>query len=196
MIENRRVFAIIPARGGSQRLPRKNIFPIWGKPMIFWAIQACHVSEYIDRVYVSSEDEEILSIAESFGAYRIQRPMELADGFTYKQDVIAHAAQSLEEKPELIISLQANSPQICPTDLDGAITKLVQYDRKEIFTVSDNLIQNAAFRVMDYDYVFQKTISTYCGVYITNYQDVHDKDDVDDLETNAQPCKQLIHLME
>ena len=68
MIGNLTVFAIIPARGGSQRLPRKNIYPIWGKPMIFWSIQACQFSLYIDKCYVSTEDVEIAEIAASFGA--------------------------------------------------------------------------------------------------------------------------------
>ena len=63
-----KVIAIIPARGGSKRLPRKNIFPIWGKPLIYWSIKAAKESKYITDVWVSTEDDEIARIAIKNGA--------------------------------------------------------------------------------------------------------------------------------
>jgi len=179
MIDNNIIYAIIPARGGSERLKRKNIYPVWGKPMISWAISAAKCSKYIDKVYISTEDDEIASVAKKCGGEIIKRPAELADNFTFKQDVITHALNEIESKPDIVISLQANSPQIKSVDLDKGIEKLFKFDRSEIFSVDEDLNQNGAFRIMKYAYAFQKSISTYCGVLITNYLDVHTLKDVE-----------------
>lgn len=156
--------------------------------MLYWAIRACQHSQYIDGIFVSTEDTEIKNVAREYGAQVIHRPTKLADHYTFKQDVIVQAMETILEKPDLVISLQANSPQICAYDLDAALEKIVQHDRNELFTVNPQLIQNAAFRVMKYDYVFQRSISTRSGVYVTNYVDVHEIEDVAYLEANHQPC--------
>jgi CMP-N-acetylneuraminic acid synthetase len=189
MIGRKRVYAIIPARGSSSRLPRKNIYPVWGKPMLYWAIQACRYSHYIDRYFVSTEDAEIAEVARSYGAEVIDRPPSLADDAIFKQEVIVHAVSSLSEKPEIVISLQPNSPQVCAHDIDAAVDKLVAHDRNEIFSVDENLLQNAALRVMKYEYVFQQSLSTTCGVIIFDYLDVHNKEDVERLERLSKPCE-------
>ena len=63
-----KIVAIIPARGNSKRLERKNIYQIWGKPMLYWSIRACQESKYNIEPWISTEDEEIKEIAECFGA--------------------------------------------------------------------------------------------------------------------------------
>lgn len=194
MIEGKRVYAVIPARGGSKRLPRKNIAIVWGKPMLYWAIRACEHAKYIDETYVSTEDDEVAGVASMHGVNLIRRPAQLADDLVFKQDVIVHAAESFSTpKPEIVVSLQANSPEICASDIDAAIEKLVTYDRSEIFSVDPNLIQNAAFRVMRYEYVFQKSISTRSGVFVTNYTDVHTAQDLEYVEGNRRPCEVTAH---
>ena len=86
--------AIIPARGGSKRIPRKNIKSFYGKPMIAWAIDAAMQSGLFDRIIVSTEDEEIASIANRYGATTpFCRPNELSDDITPTVPVIAHAIQ-------------------------------------------------------------------------------------------------------
>ena len=193
MINDKKVVAIIPARGGSKRLPKKNIYPIWGKPMIYWAIRSCQSSNYIDDFFVSTENSEIKDVSIGFGANVIDRPVSLSEDWVYKQDAIVHAVQTLNQesgyKPDIVISLQSNSPEINWVDIDNAIEKLVDFNRSEIFSVDENLIQNAAFRIMVYDYVFQKTISTHCGVFKTNYVDVHDLDNVTYLEKYSHPAE-------
>jgi CMP-N-acetylneuraminic acid synthetase len=187
-VDSPRVYAVIPARGGSKRLPRKNIHEVWGQPMLSWAIRACQASAYISECFVSTEDDEIAAVAEKFGATVIWRPAELATDMVFKQDVIVHAAESFAEKPDIVVSLQANSPEICASDLDAAIAKLIEFDRSEIFSVDANLLQNAAFRIMKYEYVFQKSISTRSGAYVTQYVDVHSPADIEELNTNRKPC--------
>lgn len=90
--------AIIPARGGSKRIPRKNIKVFAGKPIIGYSIEAANESGLFDRVIVSTDDEEIASIAENFGAeIPFIRPVELSDDFTGTNAVVKHCLQWLSK---------------------------------------------------------------------------------------------------
>lgn len=90
--------AIIPARGGSKRIPRKNMKEFCGKPMIAWAIEIAKKSECFEKVVVSTDDEEIAEIAESFGAsVPFTRPIELANDYTPTIPVIQHALHVLDD---------------------------------------------------------------------------------------------------
>lgn len=180
-----KILAIIPARAGSQRLAKKNIYPVWGKPMLYWAIQACKRSRHNIQICVSTDGEEISSVAESLGATIHKRPKKLSDDKTYKQEVVRAAASWYEKnhgKQDVFISLQPNSPEIKPKDLDQAIDKLLKYKKNEILSVDSNLMQNAAFRILKGDYVYQQDLSTNCGVYVCDLKDVHDIDDIKSLE--------------
>ena len=179
------ILAIIPARGGSQRLRNKNIFPLWGKPMFYWAKQACKQSKFNIKVCVSTESEEISKISQQFGATVNQRDPELADHKTYKQAAIRAAAKWYEEsngKQDFFISLQANSPEVKNKDLDKAIETLLKYEKDEIFSVNPDLMQNAAFRIFRGDYVYQKDLSTNCGAIVCSLHDVHTLEDIKYLE--------------
>lgn len=116
--------AIIPARGGSKRIPRKNIRPFCGKPMIGWVIEAVARSECCARIIVSTDDEEIAEIARGFGAeVPFLRPAELADDHTGTTDVVAHAVDWAEEAglaPALVTCAYATAPFLRPADLQAA----------------------------------------------------------------------------
>ena len=86
--------AIIPARGGSKRIPRKNIKEFAGQPMISWSIQVANNSKLFDKIIVSTDDEEIANIAKKFGAEApFKRPAELSNDFVGTTEVIAHATK-------------------------------------------------------------------------------------------------------
>jgi CMP-N-acetylneuraminic acid synthetase len=179
------VIAIIPARGNSKRLHRKNIYNIFGEPMIYWSIRACLESQYNIQPWVSTEDTEIKKMALSFGAKVHDRDPLLSEDHVYKQEVIRSSAKYIFEnhsKPDIVISLQANSPQIKPHMLDDALDVFLAHDRDEIFSVDNNLMQNAAFRIFKSSYVFQKDLSTNCGVFVCPLHDVHTVEDVKNLE--------------
>lgn len=117
------ILAIIPARGGSKSIKRKNIKPILGKPMVCYSIEACQKSKYITRFVVSTEDSEIKEICENFGAEVIERPIELAQDETKTSPVMIHAAQVLEEqgyKPDYIVLIQPTSPFRTAEFIDNA----------------------------------------------------------------------------
>lgn len=170
--------AIIPARGNSKRLKRKNLQLINGKPLIFYAITQAKKCKYIDEIWVTSENKDILNYSKKCGAYVIDRPRYLSRDDVPKQKVIINALKKIGKKFDYVFSIQANSPQIKYIDLNKAYEKLVKNNKSEIISVSQNLIQNAAFRIMDYKYAFQKTLSTGVCVYITDYIDIHNINDL------------------
>ena len=182
-----KIVAIIPARGNSKRLARKNIYPIWGHPMISWAIKACQQSKYDIEPWVSTEDEEIKSIALDYGAKIHNRDPLLSGDHVYKQAVIRSAATHIfnENHVDIVISLQANSPQIKSEDLDSAIETFLEHNRDEVFSVDTNLMQNAAFRIFRGKYVFQEDLSTNCGVVVCDLHDVHTLEDVEFIENES-----------
>ena len=98
MIGNKKVLAIIPARGLSKRLPRKNILPLGGKPLICWSIEAALNCSYIDRLIVSTEDDEIAKISLDYGAeIPFLRPQELATDETSTLEVISDLVTKLKD---------------------------------------------------------------------------------------------------
>ncbi|MCE8040703.1 pseudaminic acid cytidylyltransferase [Halomonas daqingensis] len=113
--------AVIPARGGSKRIPRKNIKPFAGKPMIAWSIEAALASGCFDRVIVSTDDEEIATVASEWGAeVPFRRPAELSDDHTGTIPVIAHAIEWFREQgeaPAAVCCLYATAPFVQPEDL-------------------------------------------------------------------------------
>ena len=125
MFLKKRVLAIIPARVGSKRIPGKNIFPVAGKPLIAWTIEAAKKSKYIDRIIVSTDDQKIKRISEEFGAeVPFIRPNHLATDEAGSVDVIKHAISAIGEKFTYIVLLQPTSPLRTTEDIDNAIEKL------------------------------------------------------------------------
>lgn len=122
--------AIIPARGGSKRIPRKNIRLFNGKPMLAWSIEAALQSGVFDRVVVSTDDAEIAAVARAAGAeVPFIRPATLADDFTGTGPVICHAIRWLQEheqSPTLVGCIYATAPLLLPEDLRQGAEALQQ----------------------------------------------------------------------
>jgi len=131
MRKNQKIIAIIPARGGSKGIPRKNIKLLKGKPLIAYAIGAALKAKLIDRVIVSTDDEEIARIAKERGAdVPFLRPAELALDGTATLPVLQHAVNYLDEKEnykaDIIVLVQPTSPLVLAEDIDQAIEKLMK----------------------------------------------------------------------
>lgn len=126
MINGKSVLAIVPARGGSKGLPRKNIKLLGGKPLIAWTIEAALASLYIDRVILSSEDTEIIRTAEAWGCeIPFVRPSELAEDATPGIEPVLHA---LTEVPgyDFVVLLQPTSPLRLTQDIDACVELCAQ----------------------------------------------------------------------
>ena len=102
------ILAVIPARGGSKGIPRKNLRPLFGKPLIAWSIEAAREAKSIDRVVVSTEDPEIASVSREFGAEVLDRPYELATDDAGTLEVLQHVVAKIPA--ETVVLLQPTSP--------------------------------------------------------------------------------------
>jgi CMP-N,N'-diacetyllegionaminic acid synthase len=123
MIDGRSVLAVIPARGGSKGVPRKNVRLLGGKPLIAWTIEAAARSAHIDRMITTTEDAEILSVAREFGCeIPFVRPAELAADNTPGMAPIRHALNQLTGY-DYVVVLQPTSPLRNTADIDGCISR-------------------------------------------------------------------------
>lgn len=136
MYKNKTFLAIIPARGGSKRLPRKNVLDLNGKPLIAYSIEAGLRSKYIDKVVVTSDDDEILSIAQKYGNTIIKRPDELASDTATSFNVIKHVIENTE-KYDYIVLLQPTSPLRAENHIDEAIELLETKDTDSVVSVCE-----------------------------------------------------------
>jgi len=131
MFKKQKIVVIIPARGGSKGVPRKNIKLLNGRPLISYAINVALKSKYIDRVIVSTDDKEIAKIAQKYKAeVPFLRPVELAEDSSPTLGVLQHAIKYLEEKekykPDFVVLLQPTSPLILVSDINKAIEKIIK----------------------------------------------------------------------
>ncbi len=118
------IIAIIPARGGSKGIPRKNIKKLGGKPLIAYTIDEALKSKYLDLVFVSTEDPEIAKVSKECGAQVIDRPAALAKDTSKIVEAILHTVEYLERKgihPRIVVLLQPTSPLRNTEDIDAAI---------------------------------------------------------------------------
>jgi len=145
--------AIIPARGGSKRIPRKNIKDFCGQPMIAYAIEAAKASKLFDHIIVSTDDEEIAEVAKQWGAeVPFMRPAELSNDYTATVPVIAHGVQVCRElgwNPDNVCCIYPGVPFLQVEDLKGALTLLLKSDCDYSFPITEfpSAIQRALRRL-------------------------------------------------
>lgn len=133
--------AVIPARGGSKRIPRKNIKMFCGRPMIAWSILAAQQSDLFEHIIVSTDDEEIAEVARAWGAKTpFVRPPELSDDHAGTTEVIAHATRWLEEQGEpatAVCCIYATAPLLQAEDLVRGLKVLQSGSWAYAFSVAE-----------------------------------------------------------
>ena len=126
MIDGRKILAVIPARGGSKRLPGKNLLPVAGRPMIAWIIDAARGAKYLDRLIVSTDDADIADAARGLGVeVPFLRPAALSNDAASSEDVLIHALDAVGKDFALAVLLQPTSPLCLGEDMDAAIEACV-----------------------------------------------------------------------
>ena len=123
--KDKKILAIIPARGGSKGLPRKNLKSFAGKPLIAWTIESALKSKHLDKIIVSTDDQEIENASKDAGAEVIERPKELATDDSLVMDAIRHSLKVLKKEikytPDIVVILQVTSPLRTTNTIDSAI---------------------------------------------------------------------------
>lgn len=133
-----RILSVIPARGGSKGIPRKNIKLMCGKPLIAYVIEALKKSDYDMDIVVSSDDSEILIVSSNYGAIPIMRPKELALDVVTVDPVVYHAVSSMEKQRgyryDYVITIQPTSPLLKTATLDSAIDFTMKYEYETVIS--------------------------------------------------------------
>ncbi|MED4552331.1 acylneuraminate cytidylyltransferase family protein [Lysinibacillus capsici] len=138
-----KILAVIPARGGSKGMPRKNIREIGGKPLLAWTIEEAKKSKYIERIILSSEDDEIINIAKEYGCdVPFVRPKELATDDATSVDSILHAINECKGY-DYVVLLQPTSPLRTVEDIDGCIELVLK--EKTDFSVTVTVPENSPY---------------------------------------------------
>lgn len=161
MENKKKVLAIIPARGGSKGVPRKNIRDLAGKPLIYWTIKAALDSGVIDRLVVSTEDEEIAEVARAHGAEVVMRPQELASDTALTEPVMLHVLEELEKEgyvPEYVSLIQCTSPFLT--------ADVVKQVAEKIFTQGEQYDSCGTYYKPHYAFRWKKTDDDY---FISEY---------------------------
>lgn len=135
---SKKCIAIIPARGGSKRIPKKNIKDFFGKPLIAYSIEVALKSKLFDKVIVSTDDEQIATVAKKYGAeVPFIRPKELSDDFTGTDEVVNHAINFLKDeglKFDYVCTIYATAPLLKEEYLLQAFENLKNNDIKSVFS--------------------------------------------------------------
>ena len=136
------ILGIIPARGGSKSVPRKNIALVYGRPLIAYTIEAARQSQRLTHYLVSSEDQEIIRVAKELGApVPFVRPAELATDEAPTLPVVQHAVREMESRNrilyDIIVLLQPTTPMRRPEDIDATVDKLVATGADSVISVCD-----------------------------------------------------------
>lgn len=132
--------ALIPARGGSKRIPRKNIKPFLGKPLIAYSIETALASGCFDHVIVSTDDEEVATVAKRYGAsVPFMRPKQLADDFSPTLAVIQHAIAQLDQQYEFdaVCCIYATAPLLRPEDIQKGLKVLTSDNPTYTFSATE-----------------------------------------------------------
>lgn len=180
MLGKYKVLALIPARGGSKGLPRKNLLSLNGRPLISYPIEAAKNSNFIDRVIVSTEDEEIAVTAKSFGAdVPFYRPIELAADNSKTLDVINDVIArliGLGEEFDILVLLEPTSPFTEAEDIDRALTIL-----KDSYLDVDSVVGVSEVKEVHPDYLVRLNSSRFIIPY--NKDDFRNISRRQDIET-------------
>jgi CMP-N,N'-diacetyllegionaminic acid synthase len=139
MIDNHRVVAVVPARGGSKTVPNKNIRGLSGKPLLAWSIDVARATPAVDRVVVTTDDASIAAVAREYGADVVDRPAELATDDALVVDALRHVVDELRtegEDAEFLVMLEPTCPLRGVEDVERCLDRLAsgEYDSVATFT--------------------------------------------------------------
>lgn len=173
---NKKVLGLIPARGGSKGIPKKNLFPIMAKPLAQYTFDAAKDCGVLDHIMISTEDEEILHFANLHNIdTRYRRPAQLGSDSAKSADVVKDALQWLKqinEMPDVLVLLQPTSPLRSADDINQAVTRFIELDCNSMVSVH---------KMVEHPYKSMQTTSDGQWKYLAKAeQKAHRRQDYDD----------------
>lgn len=174
MYKGKKILAVIPARGGSKGIPRKNIVLINGKPLIQYTIDEARKSQYIDSIIVSTDDKEIAKTSYELGAeVPFLRPRELAEDSTKTIDVLIDIIQKLKQQYDYLLLLQPTSPLRRVFHIDGAIQKIIDTGQLSLVSICKVKEHPVLMRTITKDGQLKKLINTNSTVRRQDFSDYY-----------------------
>ena len=171
MIQGKKVLALIPARGGSKGLPRKNVLLLGGRPLLAWSILAARGSAHVDRIVVSSEDREIIETAREWGAeVPFVRPRELAADETSGMEVVLHAIEQAGQGFDYVVLVQPTSPLRTPQDIDACLERCLETGAPACVSVCEPAKSPHWMYTLDKDGRMRPLLGS--GEYVSRRQDL------------------------
>lgn len=135
-----KILAIIPARGGSKGIPRKNIYKIAEKPLLAYTIESALQTRSVNRLVVSTDDREISEVAIQYGAEVVTRPANISGDTSSSESALLHVLETLRDQegyqPDLLVFLQCTCPLTLPEDIDGTVQLLLDQQADTAFAVA------------------------------------------------------------
>ncbi len=177
MSSNKKIIAVIPARGGSKGIEKKNIRSFAGKPLIAHTIEQAMASRSVQRIFVSTDDDEIASISKKCGAEIVWRPSGISNDTASSESALLHAVNELEDReqfsPDHVIFLQCTSPLRKPGDIDAAVQIFVEEKADSLLSVSKShqffwVEQGGGARPVNYDYKNRPRRQDFGEQYVEN----------------------------
>lgn len=164
-----KVVALIPARSGSKRLPRKNVHPIRGVPLIAYTIYASLLARFIDRLAVSTDDPEVIDVARAWGVEVIERPAEFCQDTSPIDEALRHALEAWRQvmgaPPEILVWLQADVPIRKPGLIDRAVEILRTDPRASAVATGFKVSQHPAWMKTIYGEGYLRSLNTHVAQY-------------------------------
>ncbi len=187
--------AVIPARGGSKRLPGKNLHPVLGRPMIEWVIAAALDSDRVaaDHLVVSSDDPAILACASANGVVALERPAELAGDDVWTEPVLRHAVEHWEATnaahADVVLWLNASIPEVTGAHIAAVVDRLVAGPFREVMTIDADGVLTSAARAMRRDVLDQGALTAGAAAIVGDFIDIHTAADVATVEARLQRAR-------
>lgn len=181
------IIAIIPAKADSRRMPNKNMALLLGKPLIYYSIENAKESELIDKIYVSTDSDEIAEYARSQGVGVIRRGSDLG-GEVPLIDVYYQALSQIKDDAAYIVGLQPDHPDRT-ANIDEAIRFAIEKKYQDMFTVDSCGKRNGSIRIMKVDALKDKKIYVNVGSFLDDCTNIHTLGDLNIAKSNLEKKK-------
>lgn len=182
--------AIVITRPDPAQLPGRNVYRLFGRPLICWTLDSLKLSRLVTGVYVCTADEATAEVAREADCAVIPRPPSLDEARSLRVDILRHAVRWLEQEhrlnTDIALAVRATIPELRRRDVDNTIAFLDRHQLREMITVSPDCLQNDDLRIIHHRALFGQSLSHHIGVTKTDFIDVRSLDDIAALQTRYE----------